>query len=299
MSHWSPEDARVLALPSGRLVRGRGLSAHPEVSPDPDFGLYLLAESVHGVPWHHTWIEWTDFGLPVDPTAAREALTTAWQRAAYERVEIACLGGLGRTGTALACLAVLDGLPPDTAIDLVRARYDTRAIETPEQVEFVSEFASAQPAPTDATVNSTQSRATRVGAYAVCIHDGSILLSHQISAGPAQGKWTLPGGGVDFGEEPAGAAIRECREESGLVPELGQVLGIHSNTYESSDGIERHGIRILYRAVFAEGRPEPMNPNDGEIDQVGWFALDDLPSPITDWARLGCRLATAVPSASV
>ena len=130
-----------MTLPSGRLIRGRGLAAHPQLSPDPDFGVYLLADEVRGMPWDHTWVEWTDFGLPVDPTAARAALISAWQRATYERVEIACLGGLGRTGTALACLAVLDGLPPDAAIDLVRSEYDSRAIETPEQAGFVSDFA--------------------------------------------------------------------------------------------------------------------------------------------------------------
>jgi hypothetical protein len=141
VSQWSTRDDRVIALPSGRLIRGRGLAAHPELSPDPDFGLYLLADEVRGVPWDHTWVEWTDFGLPVDPAAAREELTAAWQRATYERVEIACLGGLGRTGTALACLAVLDGLTPGAAVDLVRAEYDGRAIETAEQVDFVSDFA--------------------------------------------------------------------------------------------------------------------------------------------------------------
>ncbi|WP_446665381.1 protein-tyrosine phosphatase family protein [Flexivirga sp. B27] len=143
MTGWQPDDERILRLPSGRLIRGRGLSAHPDLTPDPDFGVYLLADPVHGVPWDHTWIEWTDFGLPVEPAAASEALRTAWRRAADERVEIACLGGLGRTGTALACLAVFDGLPADAAIALVRANYDARAIETPEQEAYVSSFADS------------------------------------------------------------------------------------------------------------------------------------------------------------
>jgi len=133
-------------------------------------------------------------------------------------------------------------------------------------------------------------RLVRPSAYVVCVHDDRILLSHQVSAGPAHGKWTLPGGGINFGEEPATAAVRECQEETGLTPELGPVLGIHSNTYESSDGIERHGIRILYAGSFAEGAPTPANPDDGEIDDVGWFACDTLPEPLTAWAALGHRL---------
>ena len=44
-------------------------------------------------------------------TSRATSLTAAWSRAATERVEVACAGGHGRTGTALACLAVLDGIP--------------------------------------------------------------------------------------------------------------------------------------------------------------------------------------------
>nr|WP_221185332.1 NUDIX domain-containing protein [Flexivirga oryzae] len=131
----------------------------------------------------------------------------------------------------------------------------------------------------------------RPGAYVVCAHHGRVLLSHQVSAGPAQGKWTLPGGGIEFGEAPADAAVRECVEETGLTPVIGQILGIHSNTYDSDDGIERHGIRILYAGSFAEGAPAAVSPEDGEIDEVGWFPCDALPRPLTDWAVMGVRLA--------
>jgi protein-tyrosine phosphatase len=50
-----------------------------------------------------------------------------------ERVEVACRGGVGRTGTALAALAVLDGLVPADAVHRVRADYHRRAVETPWQ----------------------------------------------------------------------------------------------------------------------------------------------------------------------
>jgi protein-tyrosine phosphatase len=78
--------------------------------------------------------------LPADPAYAIEVLTEAWRRAQGERVEVACGGGRGRTGTALACLAVLDGLPAPEAIAHVRAHYDKRAVETPGQRRFVSRF---------------------------------------------------------------------------------------------------------------------------------------------------------------
>jgi len=80
------------------------------------------------------------FRLPPDGAAARDALTEAWARAAEERVEVACGGGRGRTGTALACLAVLDGVPPAAAVAYVRKHYDRGAVETPWQRRYVARF---------------------------------------------------------------------------------------------------------------------------------------------------------------
>ncbi len=68
------------------------------------------------------------------------ALTEAWQRAATQRVEIACTGGRGRTGTALACLAILDGVPSAAAVAFVRAHYDRHAVETPGQRRYVARW---------------------------------------------------------------------------------------------------------------------------------------------------------------
>ncbi|EWM19009.1 dual specificity protein phosphatase [Kutzneria sp. 744] len=69
-------------------------------------------------------------GLPgVVPALARD-----------EQVELACGGGRGRTGTALACLAVLDRVPAAEAVAYVRARYDRRAVETPWQRRYVARF---------------------------------------------------------------------------------------------------------------------------------------------------------------
>ena len=61
----------------------------------------------------------------------RNALREAWHRAEAERVEIACGGGRGRTGTALACIAVPDGVSGCEAVAFVRERYDARAVDTP------------------------------------------------------------------------------------------------------------------------------------------------------------------------
>ncbi|MGC5035153.1 protein-tyrosine phosphatase family protein [Streptomyces sp. DT190] len=138
---WSEHDTGVLRLPSGRAVRGRGLR-HPldPAAPLPSYGLYLLGRRPPAVSWESDWIRWPDFRLPADPEAARAALAGAWERAAGERVEIACGGGRGRTGTALACLAVLDGVPAAQAVAYVRRHYDRRAVETPWQRRYVRRF---------------------------------------------------------------------------------------------------------------------------------------------------------------
>lgn len=141
MEHWDTNLAGVMRLPSGRLVRGRGLRypLGPQ-APTPSYALYLLGRRPPEVPWEARWVRWPDFRLPADRPAARAALTEAWERAAGERVEVACGGGRGRTGTALACLAVLDGVPADEAVAYVRAHYHRRAVETPWQRRYVRRF---------------------------------------------------------------------------------------------------------------------------------------------------------------
>ncbi|MFE9993812.1 protein-tyrosine phosphatase family protein [Streptomyces avermitilis] len=139
---WSPTDVGVLRLPSGRLVRGRGLRRPLPEGPSPTYAVYLLGKRPPEVPWETQWLRWPDFRLPSNRAEAREVLTDAWRRAAAERVEIACGGGRGRTGTALACLAVLDGVPPQEAVTYVRAHYDRHAVETPWQQRYVRQSGS-------------------------------------------------------------------------------------------------------------------------------------------------------------
>ena len=105
------------------------------------FGTYfaLLLAPGPTPAWPHRRIRWPDFLVPLDGADARDALREAWRRAyAGERVEVACRGGVGRTGTALAALAVLDGLPPDRALAWVRAHHHPRAVETPWQRRWLN-----------------------------------------------------------------------------------------------------------------------------------------------------------------
>jgi hypothetical protein len=137
---WEPGGHGILRLPSGRLVRGRGLRNPMPPGDPPAFGVYLLAFPPPEVSWEHRWVRWPDLWLPGDPVSTREVLRDALRRAAEERVEFACRGGIGRTGTALACLAILDGVPAGDAIAYVRRNYHRHAVQTPWQRRYVRRF---------------------------------------------------------------------------------------------------------------------------------------------------------------
>lgn len=127
----------VVVLPDGRRIRGRGLR-HPHPGDAvPQLGVYLLARDPGPFDWDHRWVRWPDFRTPASTSDAIATLVEAYERSATERIEIACGGGFGRTGTALAAIAVLAGVPRDDAVAWVRGRYDPRAVDTPWQRRWV------------------------------------------------------------------------------------------------------------------------------------------------------------------
>ena len=136
MNPWT-DGPGVVELPDGRRVRGRGLRRPAPDGPPPALGVYLLARDPGPFPWEHRWVRWPDFRTPTSTPDALAALAEAHRRAATERVEVACGGGVGRTGTALAVLAVLSGVAPADAVAWVRRHYDPRASETPWQRRWV------------------------------------------------------------------------------------------------------------------------------------------------------------------
>jgi protein-tyrosine phosphatase len=128
----------IVEFPGGRRIRGRGLRQPLPDGLEPEFGVYLLARDPGAFNWDHRWVRWPDFRTPTSTDDAIAALAEAYERSALERVELACGGGVGRTGTALAAIAVLAGVPRSEAVAWVRHRYDRGAVETPWQRRWIT-----------------------------------------------------------------------------------------------------------------------------------------------------------------
>jgi protein-tyrosine phosphatase len=138
----------AIRLPDGTPVRGRSLRGPLPDGPPPDYGLYLVCRSRRRrgrrweAGWEADWVVWPDFRTPADPRQAACAIVEAFRRAqAGGRVEVACGGGRGRTGTVLAGMAVRAGVPAGEAVAWVRANYQARAVETRRQRAWVQWFA--------------------------------------------------------------------------------------------------------------------------------------------------------------
>lgn len=119
----------------------------------------------------------------------------------------------------------------------------------------------------------------RVAAYAVIIDEQErILLAHWNEGRRAA--WTMPGGGLEPGEEPERAARREVREETGYKVEITGLLGIHSRVIPTTQRLTPdaaaplHTLRIIYRARVTGGKLR--FEKNGSTDRADWFPLDDV-----------------------
>jgi hypothetical protein len=134
----------TVRFPDGTQVTASSVASRQEDRPGRDFGLYMDPS------WAPTWaaemIEWPDFGVPSEPEQAAKQIIDAFGRARQgQRVEIGCIGGVGRTGTVLACMAVLSGVLPEDAVEWVRDQYHPCAVETDQQASWVAWFAAQLP----------------------------------------------------------------------------------------------------------------------------------------------------------
>ena len=139
-------------------------------------------------------------------------------------------------------------------------------------------------------------RVTRVAAYAVCVDDRLGILLCRLAPGSTRdrdGWWTLPGGGIDHGEHPRDAVLRELGEETGLAGEVVELLEVDSwsrvlPAWGAAAAADFHAIGILYRVRITGGalRPEV----GGTTDEARWFSLEEARrSPIVDVVTLAIR----------
>ncbi len=138
--------------------------------------------------------------------------------------------------------------------------------------------------------NQPKRQLTRVAAYGLITRERQILLcrlSPQLRE--CAGMWTLPGGGLEFGEAPADAMVREVREETGLTVVPGQVAGIDSIVIEQGD-TAHHGIRIIFSVESFNG--SLREESDGTTDTCAWFWFDEAERlPLVELAARGVDMA--------
>lgn len=127
-----------------------------------------------------------------------------------------------------------------------------------------------------------------VGCGAFILRDGCLLLIRRVKP-PEAGCWGLPGGKVDLFETTAQAAMREVREEVGLELQPGPLLCV-------VDQIDRaagtHWVAPVYRTGAVRGEPHLCEPH--KHDGLGWFALADLPHPLTMATQVAVQAFTAL-----
>lgn len=114
----------------------------------------------------------------------------------------------------------------------------------------------------------------RVAAYALCRDDDRVLLCHIAPSVGAGDLWTLPGGGLEFGEPPATAVLRELEEETGYTGEVERLLDVSDRLFSDEPLADRlHAIRIVYGVRITGGslRDEP----DGSTDTCRWLTVEE------------------------
>ncbi len=132
---------------------------------------------------------------------------------------------------------------------------------------------------------------TRLAAYAFSVDRDALLLARISDRGVPAGEWTLPGGGLDWGEHPEEGMRRELHEETGLSGTITGILGVDSLVLPAGRSIDAvHAVRVVY-TVDCRGRPEVVE-QDGSVDLARWVPLDELSDyPVVDLVEYALRQA--------
>lgn len=134
-------------------------------------------------------------------------------------------------------------------------------------------------------------RRQRLAAYAVVIREDRILLSRLAPYLSRDELWTLPGGGVDFGEDPRDAVVREVYEETGLTAQIGERAWVGSaRRFASVSGTDMHAVRLVFEGWVPPDSPRPRVVEvDGSTVDARWVPLGEVLGgdwPVSDWVRV-------------
>lgn len=117
----------------------------------------------------------------------------------------------------------------------------------------------------------------RIGAYAVVLSDRGLLGTVNSTLTGAPGTWTLPGGGIDPGESPSEAVLREVYEESGQEVHIERILALESDHWigRSTHGVleDFHALRIVYGATCKTPSDPVVHDLGGSTERADWVPL--------------------------
>lgn len=120
-------------------------------------------------------------------------------------------------------------------------------------------------------------RMQRVASYALIRRGGDVLLTRISGRGYHSGRWTLPGGGIDHGESPRAALVREVREECGVDCEVGEVLEVHDVHFDGTAPSGRHedfhGLHLVFGATVGDDARPEVSEVGGTTDAVAWVPV--------------------------
>ena len=149
--------------------------------------------------------------------------------------------------------------------------------------------APAMPATPPAPRTPRPRRGQRFAVYALATDPaGRVLLTLNAEGYPGAGRWHLPGGGTDFGEQPRDGLLREITEESGQQGRITELLEANHRHNQAALGpegypIDWHGVRVIFRVVVDAPTAPQVLDQGGSTAEAGWFTRADAASlPLND-----------------
>jgi 8-oxo-dGTP diphosphatase len=190
----------------------------------------------------------------------------------------------GRRVNAHAVRIVYDGWVPAGSPEPRVVEVDGSTIEAAWQpvAAVLDGTVPVTPLVVEALADHRPFQKQRVAAYAVIRRDDEVLLTRVSPKGFHSGLWSLPGGGVEHGERPADALVREVREECGVTCEVGSLLDAvddHFSGVAPSGRFEDfHSVMLLFSATVPDGAEPRLVETDGTTDAVAWVPVADVRS---------------------